>query len=94
MTGEGTGDGVEATAPPVMLTLIVRNSERGRAQRSGEMVIIGRDGGGIPSVGREGDSSPQKRRKKTPHYGRAYPRRGLENRTPPPHMPLPLGGDP
>ena len=45
MTGEGTGDGVEATAPPVMLTLIVRNSERGRAQRSGEMVIIGRDGG-------------------------------------------------
>ena len=36
----------------------------------------------IPSVGREGYSSLQKWRLKTPHYFRVPPRRGLENRTP------------
>ena len=37
MAGEGTGDGVEAVALPAP-------SPRGRAQRIGEMGIIGRDG--------------------------------------------------
>ena len=37
VTGEGTGVGLEAAALPVP-------SPRGRAQRSGEMGIIGRDG--------------------------------------------------
>ena len=37
MTGEGTGDGIETTAIPAP-------SPRGRAQRIGEMGIIGRDG--------------------------------------------------
>ena len=37
MTGDGTGDGVEAVALPVP-------SPRGRAQRIVEMGVIGRDG--------------------------------------------------
>ena len=72
MTGEGTGNGVEAAALPEL-------SSRGREQRSREMGIIGRDGWEfLPQ--REGGIW----RRKTPHYGWLYPRRGLDNRTPNP----------
>ena len=59
MTGEGTGNGVEAAALPAL-------SSRGRAQRSREMGIIGRDGweflpqreGGIRPCGSGGGRPP------------------------------------
>ena len=76
MTEAGKGDGVASAALPVP-------SPHRRAQRSGEMEIIGRDGQEFRPR-REGGLSPRKRRRKTPHYGRAPPRRGLENSTPNP----------
>ena len=48
------------------------------------MGIIDRDGREFFSRGVGGGSSLQKRRWKTPHYGRAHPHRGLENRNPNP----------
>ena len=75
MTGEGTGDGVEALAFPAL-------SPRGRAHRSREMGIIVRGGREFCPRGEGGGLSPRKRRQNTLHYVRAPPRRGLENGNP------------
>ena len=71
--GEGTGDGVESVALPAP-SLCRRGQTCAEEQRDGDH----RQGwAGIPSAGRGGDSFPQKRRQKTPLYGRALLRRGL-----------------
>ena len=77
MTEEGMGDRIVAAALPAP-------SPCGRAQMSGEMVIIGRDGLEFRPRGEKGDSSLRKRRRKTPHYSWTPPCRGLENSTPNP----------
>ena len=84
--GGGGGQGRGCGAPRTV-TARTRTEERGYGyHRQGWSEIL--------FVGVGGVSSLQKRRQKTPHNGRAPPRRGLENKTPNPILRHPYGGTP
>ena len=77
ITGQGTGDRVEAVALPAP-------SPRRLAHRGVGDGDHWQGWAEIPFAGRGGGLYPRKRRRKTPHYGLAPMYRGLENSTPNP----------